>query len=296
MGSGKSPTVSVIILAWGSNKDIGLLIEMAVRSVVDTVRCSYEIIVVSNSEDRTFRERVQIFKEVDRWCINSHNTGVARGWNMGAQLALGKYICFINQDVVVGPRCVDTLVNVLDADPKIGIAGPEGAFWKVTLLDATHNSSVDINEGIVECDAVSGFLFVQRSDIYDLVGGFDRSYTPCLFEEMDMSFQVRRHGFRCVVVGGLEYEHPWGVSGGNSWRRLSYLGMNERIHTIRERNRKRFVTRWGRKLSLMMGEKASESASCTSSASENILAHYIGGRLKTILNDLFHLVKFIFGR
>jgi len=295
-GSAKLPIISVIIPVWGGDADAGPLLEEAVASVVDTVESSYEIIVVSNSEDQELRERIQRLNAVDRWCLNSHNAGVARGWNIGAQLALGEYLCFMNQDVVVGPGCIDMLVGVLAAHHTIGMAGPEGTLWEVTPLDTACGAPVGPSAGVVDCDAVSGFLFVLRADLYDLVGGFDRAYLPCLYEEIDMSFRVRQHGFRCVVLGGLDYEHPWGISKGNTWCRVSYLGREDRLRTIRDRNRRRFVARWGRESSSALDEQAVKAAPRAPSHSGRILADHIVGRLKDVWHDLHSLAKWVMGR
>jgi GT2 family glycosyltransferase len=209
------------------------------RDLSENVSVAAETIVVCNGIDAELRSFVQSDRRVHRYCINSVNVGVARAWNMGAQLAEGEALCFVNDDVEIGKGAVEALYEVLMATPGAGQVGPRGARWR----GGSHECWVG-ERVIEEADAVSGFMFLIRSDLFRQIGGFDVHYTPAGFEEIDMSFEIRRRGHKCLVVPNLQirHHHHHGVS---AYRTdISYLGKTIDTETLHDRNRRYFLEKW----------------------------------------------------
>jgi GT2 family glycosyltransferase len=177
--------------------------------------------------------------KIDKYCLNSLNVGVARAWNMGAELSEGKYLCFINDDVRIGKRSVETLVMHLDENSNVAQVGPKGSNWR----NGEHFEFVE-TDGPELADVISGFMFMVRADIYWSVGGFDVSYTPAGYEEIDFSFNIRKFGFQNVVIPGLNINHNehHGVSSFST----NIKFFNQQISTIElhERNREYFLGKW----------------------------------------------------
>jgi GT2 family glycosyltransferase len=97
---------------------------------------------------------------------------------------------------------------------------------------------------IEDGDAISGFMFMIRSSQFHQVGGFDVAYTLAGFEEIDMSFTLRKHGFRCVVVPGLKVSHygRQGVSASNCT--IDYLNSSITTGELHQRNKAYFMRKW----------------------------------------------------
>jgi GT2 family glycosyltransferase len=203
------------------------------------VSLPYETVVVCNGDDTDLRRFVEKDLRIHKYCINKTNVGVARGWNMGAQLAEGEVLCFVNDDVEIGAGAIESLYAVLTADTNVGQVGPKGAKWR----DGAHERYVGEHE-MEEADAISGFLFMIPSVLYREIGGFDVRYTPAGFEEIDMSFEIRRRGRKCIVVPQLaiRHHHHHGVS---SYRtEIEYLGKSIDTESLHRRNKEYFLSKW----------------------------------------------------
>jgi glycosyltransferase involved in cell wall biosynthesis len=61
----------------------------------------YELIVIDDaSTDDTFKVLMEIFNDKTEYIVSSKNVGVTKVWNHWASIAVGDYICIINNDVI----------------------------------------------------------------------------------------------------------------------------------------------------------------------------------------------------
>ncbi len=211
------------------------------RDLHNNVSLPHEVIVVCNGQDKELVEFVSTHPHIDKYCLNSVNVGVARSWNMGAEMAEGEALCFVNDDVEVGKGGAEELFRVLTAAEDVGQVGPMGALW----TGAEHLRFVG-EERVEEADAISGFLFMLREKAFRQAGGFDPAYSPAGFEEIDMSYTLRKLGWKCLVVPGLEikHHHHHGVS--NFRSNVAYLGKEIDTEALHQRNRAYFINKWER--------------------------------------------------
>lgn len=249
MSSAESgPLISVIIPVLHLSRPVNprrfffprYTIREVLRDLREHVTVPLEIIIVCNGDDPALIDFVKTDPRIDKYCLNSVNAGVARSWNMGAQLAEGATLCFLNDDVSVGPGAMEALYHELLSSPDIGQVGPVGARWK----GAEHERFVG-EEQVEDADAIAGFCFLVKSDLYRRLGGFDVAYSPAGFEEIDFSFSVRKAGFRCVVVPklSLHHYHHHGVSAYRT--EIRYLSRSVETTVLHERNKAYFMTKWG---------------------------------------------------
>lgn len=204
------------------------------------VTVPFEVVVVCNEVDnKEYIEFVQTSEHISRSCQNSENIGVPRSWNMGAQLAKGEYLCFVNDDVEVGPGAVESMVETLAADPAIGMVGPSGVLWHRQepgpAVGLTH---------VEEADAIGGWLFMTPQNIFVACGGFDTAYTPALMEEIDYSFSVRNKGYKCIVIPGLHVAHHHIDGASSSDLPLRAIGYSLLRDALTARNRAYFERKW----------------------------------------------------
>lgn len=91
------PKVSIIILNWNG----GEIVCKCIESVLKTDYPDFEVILVDNgSTDGSIEKVSKLFEKQPRLHILrlKKNTGFAMGNNIGALIAKGKYICFLNND------------------------------------------------------------------------------------------------------------------------------------------------------------------------------------------------------
>ncbi len=211
------------------------------RDLHENITVDHEVIVVCNSQEPELVELITGHENIDKYCLNSVNVGVARAWNMGAELAEGELLCFVNDDVEIGKGSVERLVDILMQSSEVGQVGPRGARWQ----GAEHERYVGETQ-VEEADAISGFFFMIKSEVFHQVGGFDIAYTPAGFEEIDMSFKIREIGKKCLVVPNLPITHHYhhGVSAYKST--IQYLSTSIDTQALHERNKSYFMRKWFR--------------------------------------------------
>lgn len=209
------------------------------RDLHDNVSLPHEVIVVCNGQDKDLVEFISTHPHIGKYCLNSVNVGVARSWNMGAEMAEGNALCFVNDDVEIGKGSAEKLFEILTASDDVGQVGPMGALWN----GAEHARYVG-ETMVEEADAISGFMFMLRPTAFRKAAGFDPAYSPAGFEEIDMSFTLRKQGWKCLVVPGLniKHHHHHGVS--NFRSKVAYLGKEIDTEELHLRNRAYFLNKW----------------------------------------------------
>lgn len=202
------------------------------------VRLPYEVIVVCNGQEQQLQDYIRSHAGIDKYCLNSVNVGVARSWNIGAEMAEGEIFCYLNDDVSVGPNALEQLVDLLD-DPSIGEVGPAGSFWR----DCCHHSFAE-TDAVTETDVISGFCFLVRASTFRRLGGFDVAFTPAGCEEVDFSYRVRQAGMKCVIDPRVDIKHfhHHGVSAHNV--DISYFGKTIDTASLHKRNTEYFRDKW----------------------------------------------------
>lgn len=97
--------------------------------VVDYVRDTVnEIVIVMNEHEKPLEnEKPEVFSDSKVKLFytppNSKDLGFGEKCNLGAKYTKSEFIWFLNDDCYPSPGCRDHLVNVLLANPKIGMVG-----------------------------------------------------------------------------------------------------------------------------------------------------------------------------
>lgn len=175
------------------------------------------------------------------------NRGVAPGWNAAAREARGQVLAFANDDLAFGADSLGMLYRTLLEHPEAGIVAPAGAHWDLSA--PKHLGLVEL-DGLApgelrDCDAVGGFLFAMRREVFDAAGGFDEAYAPASMEEIDMCTTItKRLGLHCYAVAGVDVEHDYGISVANPWKRIRHNGRSELLRSVHVRNVKHYREKW----------------------------------------------------
>lgn len=234
------PRVSVVVV----NYNAGVYLERCVRSVLGS-DCALELIVIDNgSADgsiETLRRSVGADARV-KIVVNPRNLGFASAVNIGAGLARAPMLALLNPDCLVRPHTYARVLDALEAQPDVGIAGalvfnPDGSEQRgcrrreptprasaVKLAGLGRRAStpralrgVDLTaEPLpaepVRVDAVSGAFLVVRRDVFAQIGRMDEGYfLHC--EDLDLCRRCREHGHGVLFVPGASVVHHQGVSG-----------------------------------------------------------------------------------
>ena len=242
-----TPLLSIIIpvlhLTRAINPTRFFMPRQTIKNTLDdikkNVKIPHEVIIICNGDDPKLHDFITTHPQITRYCINSQNVGVARSWNMGAQMAEAPVLCYLNDDVSVGKGSLESLYEQLTADLQIGEIGPSGSYWK----DCAHHRYVE-GSAPISADVVLGFCFLMRATTFHELGGFDINYSPAGCEEIDMSYKIRAAGMKCIVDPSvpIKHYHHHGVS---AYRvDITYLGKTIDTHTLHEHNTAYFRKKW----------------------------------------------------
>jgi len=113
--------VSIVIISWNTRQ----MLDQCIKSIYATTNnIKYEIIVVDNASTDGSPEAVEEQFPQVKLIRNKENLGFAKGNNIGMRASTGRYVCLVNSDVIVQNGCIEKLVEFMDANPSVGLAGP----------------------------------------------------------------------------------------------------------------------------------------------------------------------------
>ena len=117
----KQPDVSAIIISLNSRD----LLRDCLHSLrnAEWRNVSYEILVVDNDSTDGTQEMLRHECPWVTLIANDRNLGYCRAGNQGAQVARGRYLFFLNDDILILADAVPRLVEFLDAHARVGMIG-----------------------------------------------------------------------------------------------------------------------------------------------------------------------------
>jgi GT2 family glycosyltransferase len=187
--------VSIIIPHYNQKECLKVLLP----SVSNQTFGNYEVIIIDDcSPDKLAVEYIKNFiKEHDnvRLVENTQNLRFIKTVNKGIGLAVGEYVCLLNQDTEVKSNFVQRNVEIMDADRSIGglsciIVDKEGKNWFTggRFKNGIMINLVDDFSGIRDVDFVAGTACFYRKEVFDKIGFFDEDFI--MYHE-DVEFGLR---------------------------------------------------------------------------------------------------------
>jgi GT2 family glycosyltransferase len=155
------------------------------------------------------------------------NLGFAGGCNLGARIANGDVLVFLNNDCTPHPGWLEPLLAAL-ADPGTGVAGAkllygDGRiqhsgigidFAKPPGREAWNRTDEHPSEAV---DAVTGACLAIRAADFREVGGFDVGFWNG-YEDCDLCLAVKARDRRCWYAAESVVTHLESRSGPERWR------------------------------------------------------------------------------
>ncbi len=226
--------ISVVIVTYNSRAHVSACLD----SVQDRAG---EMIVVDNaSSDGTADLVRQRHPAVQLICPNS-NLGFAAAANLGVRQSSGSTILFLNPDTVC-PDPLGPLEDALKENQCLAAAapclvGPDGRtrtgftvrclptaaslFFEVLLVNRLFPGNpvnrryrcLDLDlERPQEVEQPAGACLLVRRDRFETCGGFDESFFPLWFEDVDLCKRLRDRGGVIQFLPQVRVEHYGGHS------------------------------------------------------------------------------------
>lgn len=236
------PTLSIVIVTFHVKPFISLCLDSIRQSDYD----DYEIIAVDNASKDGSADWIAEHHPEVRLLRQSDNLGFSKACNIGAGVAQGEYILFLNPDVILEQHYLSMILTFMDANDHVGAVGgamydgslellPESKRRFPTLLNSLgrltkvdklfKGSSLDYydrreGEAPMTIDVLSGANMCFRRDAFDRVGGFDEDYFM-YGEDIDICLQIKKAGYSCSYIPDARLIHFKGES--TSKRRYGYF-------------------------------------------------------------------------
>ena len=203
--------VSVILLEYHSIDEI--------RDAIAAIRLydmECEIVVSSNSlYNKEDQVKAKAAVTDCKWVFNAENGGFGYGMSMGAKVANGEYVVFLNSDVLL-QNDFSQMIAYMEQHPNVGMIAPQLVDEKGVVQDSYRKIITPWNffwrhvgrflkverdqkrtEPII-VDWVIGAFMLTKKKYFDMVGGFDYKTYFMYVEDMDLCHELKLKGLDTV--------------------------------------------------------------------------------------------------
>jgi len=159
---------------------------------------AWEVVVVNDGSTDDTEQYLESLADTDdpelKIVSPATNVGRARARNLGARAARGRYLLFLDDDIVAPPGLVAAHLDMLDEYPDCGTIGY--AVTAPELIDAPHFAYMD-SRGVARLSsgfAPARFFVTQNATVprpaFLSVAGFDEEFSSYGFEDMELAFRL----------------------------------------------------------------------------------------------------------
>ena len=202
-------------------------LDACLRSLTQSRAAPAEVIVVDNASTDDSLQELHLFPRVNV-LAQPINLGFAGGANAGLAAVKTDVVLLMNPDVEVDPDFGQALNDAFADDDRLGAAGallryPDsdriqhaGGNIERPLMTTSHVAyGLRIGEARLvpsDVDFVTGGAMGLRMRSVQAVGGFDESFSPVYYEDVDLCVRLRNADWRVQFVPSLTATHHEGVT------------------------------------------------------------------------------------
>ena len=252
--------LTLVFISWNARAHLVHALDAALPS-------GYPIVVVDNASTDGTSEYVRVRVPEVQLVAADRNLGFAGGVNAGVHGTATPWVLLLNPDIVLTNDAIERLIDEGESDAAIGavgaqLVGPDGepqptysvrrfpnlATWSADLLLLDHlwpgnpisrrYLALDVDRALTQDveQPAAACLLVRRA-AFDAVGGFDTSFHPAWFEDVDFCRRLRAAGWRIRYRADARVVHEGGVA-------MRALGLGS-FSTIWYRNLLRYAHKHG---------------------------------------------------
>ena len=231
MTSNSCLDVSVVVPTYNRSGSLRRVLEALDRQITttdDARAFTFDVVVVSDgSTDDTLEMAEKLETSYPLHVIQQENSGPAGARNRGVQIATGRIIVFIDDDVIPAPGCLRAHVSRHDASSDLVVIGPmltpgdadlsPWVAWEQHQLYKQYERFAE-GEPAYPRQFYTGNASLLRTTFAE-VGGFDTSFRRA--EDVELALRMARQGQSFVFEPGAEAYH-YAERSLESWARIAF--------------------------------------------------------------------------
>ncbi len=245
MEEGERPLASVVIANYRG--------EELLSSCLDSLRAQdtdqpFEVVVVDDGSDDGSAELVLSRYPEVRLLVNRRNVGPAAAKNIGASVARGEYLAFLDNDVELHPSWMRYMLEAMTSDgdglgacashimlnghsavlnSTGGMINLLGYAWDRGIFDQDSGTYRHVPRVMYACTAA----MMMRKSVFEELGGFDERYRY-LFEDVDLGWRMNIYGYRVCYEPRAVARHLLSFTMGKRRLRNQYLYERNRLRAL----------------------------------------------------------------
>lgn len=241
------PKVIIIILNWNGWRDTVECVE----SVLIATYPNFEAVIVDNgSPDDSVAILSAHFPQVSLLQV-PENRYYAGGNNVGIRYALAvgaDYIMLLNNDTVVHPDFLNSLVAAMEKDATLAAVGGTLYYYGPNNLIQNTGGHINFKTGHVytlgdneeernqfsqprEVDFICGAAILLRSAVIEKIGLLDEAL-KLYAEESDWCLRAKKNGYRIMFIPNSRVMHKGAVSSETIKPLATYLANRNKIWLV----------------------------------------------------------------
>lgn len=224
--------LSIIVLSYNTKEITSQCLKSLIQNLFSS-SIKLEILVVDNASKDGSTEILKEFELKNseiKTILLDENCGYSKANNKALKQSQGRYILFLNSDVIIKDVDFDKLVSYMDSSLKIGaltvrvdlqdgkidpashrgfptlwrslcyFSGMEKIFGKIPIMNKLiggYHLLGSNMKAIHEIDSLSGAFFLTRKEIVKKLNGFDEDFFM-YGEDIDLSYRIKKMGYKIL--------------------------------------------------------------------------------------------------
>ena len=180
--------------------------ESKIYDCLNSINPSVKIIVIENSNNLKFKEKLEIEYPNLKCYLAGENLGYAKGNNFGLKKVQSKFALIINPDARLGDSALENFFKSCKAKQDFAIISP----FIQERNDNNINNQLE-KKDLVEVDNVKGFAMFLNIEQFRDVGYFDDNFF-IYFEEIDLCRRIKKKKKKIYLDPSIKIFHAGGQS------------------------------------------------------------------------------------
>ena len=173
--------------------------EHKIFSCIDSIPNNLKIIIVENSSDKNFKDRVENYRSNVECFVLNNNFGYAYANNFGLSKVKSKFGLVLNPDTRLTKNSIDKFLNTASNYKNFWLVGPDQNFEKSLS-----------NDDIREAKNIKGYAMFFNIEKFNNIF-FDENFF-LYFEEIDLCRSVLNKNGQILIDKNIVVEHDGGSS------------------------------------------------------------------------------------